>query len=312
MSTPPGRARPSPKERELTIRQQGSDDSAAALELLNRVPLQLYGEPEFSEEQMDVWLRDANVEQWVAEDGNGTIVGSVGLGFHDEGQRVFLGATGDPEVMPSLFEFGEARARERGAADAVARTRVEAGDPARSLWEEAGYRIIRHWFQMAIDLGGDQEEPAWPEGVRPREFVPGQDDRAVYDADMEAFADHWGFTPMAYDRWRLWTIERPSFEPGLWVLADAGGEIVGFSINEPHRSGVRGVARVAGLGVLRPWRKRGVGLALLRESFRVMRDAGFAEARLEVDAASPTGAVRLYERAGMHVIRTHVTYEKPL
>jgi ribosomal protein S18 acetylase RimI-like enzyme len=43
-----------------------------------------------------------------------------------------------------------------------------------------------------------------------------------------------------------------------------------------------------------------------------MRDAGFREVRLEVDAASPTGAVRLYERAGMHVIRTHLTYEKPL
>jgi ribosomal protein S18 acetylase RimI-like enzyme len=148
--------------------------------------------------------------------------------------------------------------------------------------------------------------------VSSRQFVPGEDDRAVYDADMESFADHWDFSPMEYDRWRLWTIERPGFEPGLWVLADAGGEVAGFSINEPHRSGIPGVGRVAGLGVLRPWRRRGVGLALLQESFRVMRDAGFTEARLEVDAASPTGAVRLYERAGMHMIRTHLTYEKEL
>jgi mycothiol synthase len=299
-----------PRSPSLSIRRAASGDSPAVLELLNRVPLQLYGEPEFTEEQMLVWSRDPKIEQWVAEDEGGTIVGSVGLGFQDEGRKVFLGANGDPGVMPSLFAFGEEQARERSAPGAVVRTRVEAGDPICSLWEEAGYRVVRHWFHMAIDLGGEPEEPVWPDGVRPREFVRGEDDRAVYDADMEAFADHWDFSPMEYDRWRLWTIERPGFEPGLWVLADAGGEIAGFSINEPHRSGIPAVGRVAGLGVLRPWRKRGVGLALLRQSFRVLRDAGFTEMRLEVDAASPTGAVRLYERAGMHVIRTHLTYEK--
>jgi GNAT superfamily N-acetyltransferase len=299
-------------DREVSIRPATRADSPAVLELLNRVPLDLYGEPQFTEEQMLVWWRDPNTEEWVAEDGAGTIVGSVGFGLHDEGRKVFVGANGDPDVMPSLFTFGEERARERGAPGAVARSRVEAGDPNRTLWDEAGYRVVRHWFQMAIEIGDEPAEPTWPEGVRPRAFVPGGDDRAVYKADMASFADHWDFSPIDYDRWRLWTIERPSFDASLWVLADADGEIAGFSINEPHRSGIPGVGLVGALGVVRPWRKRGVGLALLQQSFRVMRDAGFREVRLEVDAASPTGAVRLYERAGMHLIRTHLTYEKPL
>ena len=34
--------------------------------------------------------------------------------------------------------------------------------------------------------------------------------------------------------------------------------------------------------------------------------------RLAVDAANPTGATRLYQRAGMHVAAEYVIYEKVL
>lgn len=297
----------------FSIRPVRDEDAPAAVELLNRVPLELYGEPEFTEEQILLWWSDPDSEQWVAEGSGRTLVGAVGLGVHDEGRKIFVGVRGGPEVAEHLLRHGEERARARGAPGALVRTQFDGAEEAKhALWRNAGYRLVRHWFHMAIDLGSELEEPVWPDGVRPREFVVGTDDLGVYEADMEAFADHWDFSRMPYERWRRWTVERPAFDPGLWVLADAGSEIAGFSINEPHRSGIPGVGRVAGLGVLRPWRKRGVGLALLQESFRVMRDAGFTEVRLEVDAASPTGAVRLYERAGMHTIRTYVTYEKQL
>ena len=64
------------------------------------------------------------------------------------------------------------------------------------------------------------------------------------------------------------------------------------------------------LGVLRSHRRRGIGEALLRYAFVEFKGRGFERVGLGVDAESPTGAVALYERAGMHVARTSVQLEK--
>jgi ribosomal protein S18 acetylase RimI-like enzyme len=66
------------------------------------------------------------------------------------------------------------------------------------------------------------------------------------------------------------------------------------------------------LGVRRPWRRRGLGLALLHASFREFRARGLPRALLGVDSENTTGATRLYERAGMRVERTSDSYEKVL
>jgi ribosomal protein S18 acetylase RimI-like enzyme len=66
------------------------------------------------------------------------------------------------------------------------------------------------------------------------------------------------------------------------------------------------------LGVRKPWRKRGLGKALLVHAFREFRDRGYDRATLGVDSENPTGATRLYESVGMHVETTFVTFEKEL
>jgi ribosomal protein S18 acetylase RimI-like enzyme len=66
------------------------------------------------------------------------------------------------------------------------------------------------------------------------------------------------------------------------------------------------------LGVRRPWRKNGLGLALLYHSFSEFYRRGTPIISLGVDAASHTGATRLYQRAGMHVAAEYVSYEKEL
>jgi ribosomal protein S18 acetylase RimI-like enzyme len=69
---------------------------------------------------------------------------------------------------------------------------------------------------------------------------------------------------------------------------------------------------VGTLGVRRPWRKRGLGLALLRYSFNEFYRRGIRKVGLGVDAQNLTGALRLYEGAGMHVHQTFDQYEKEL
>ena len=69
---------------------------------------------------------------------------------------------------------------------------------------------------------------------------------------------------------------------------------------------------MSSLGVRRPWRKRGLGLALLQHSFGEFYRRGIRVINLGVDAGSPTGATRLYKKAGMRVAAEYVAYEKEL
>jgi mycothiol synthase len=62
----------------------------------------------------------------------------------------------------------------------------------------------------------------------------------------------------------------------------------------------------------RPWRRRGIGAALLQDAFRRLWERGERSVGLGVDAASGTGAFRLYERAGMQPALGWIAYEKRL
>jgi len=72
------------------------------------------------------------------------------------------------------------------------------------------------------------------------------------------------------------------------------------------------VGYISTLGVLRPWRKRGIGLALLSHAFSEFYRRGKRMAGLGVDAESLTGALRLYENAGMHVHQAFERFEKEI
>ena len=73
-----------------------------------------------------------------------------------------------------------------------------------------------------------------------------------------------------------------------------------------------GIGWIRTLGVRRAWRKRGLGEALLLHSFGEFYKRGTKTIGLGVDAENPTGATRLYQKAGMHVASEYVTYEKEL
>ena len=66
------------------------------------------------------------------------------------------------------------------------------------------------------------------------------------------------------------------------------------------------------IGTRTAWRRRGLGLALLLHAFREFYARGIRRSTLGVDSENPSGATRLYERAGMHVESESVTYEKEL
>jgi ribosomal protein S18 acetylase RimI-like enzyme len=91
-----------------------------------------------------------------------------------------------------------------------------------------------------------------------------------------------------------------------------GNEVVGTSLCRKNSYDNPDVGWVNTLGVRRAWRKRGIGLALLRHSFGELYRRGKRMAGLGVDAENLTGALRLYENAGMYAHLSFDLFEKEI
>jgi ribosomal protein S18 acetylase RimI-like enzyme len=258
------------------------------------------------------WWRGLELrgEAWVAEDADGALAGVLGL--FTRGARFTGWASVAPEfdgqgLGTTLIGLAEERARELGA------SRLQLGsfaqnDAASRLFGELGYSVVRHHYRMVTELEERPPPPEWPPGITPAAFDLAHA-RAVHAAVQEALADDWSHTPTPFEEWKRMRLESPDFDPTLWTVAWDGDQVAGVIRGDPRRWGG---GWIGVLGVRRPWRRRGVGLALLRRSFAEYFERGERRVGLGVDAQNPSGATRLYERAGMHVETEHLTWEKEL
>jgi len=187
--------------------------------------------------------------------------------------------------------------------------------PSRLL-QAHGYRLIRHFSRMQIELDQPIPEPTHLAGVTVRSFEITTDFEPTVRAVRESFRDHWGYveTPLEGELavWRHEIAEEKDFDPSLWFLAIDGDKIVAMCLCSLKAPEDADLGYVHTLGVLRSWRRRGVALALLHHAFGEFQRRGKKRVGLGVDAASLTGATRLYERAGMRPIRQSDLYEKEL
>jgi mycothiol synthase len=171
-----------------------------------------------------------------------------------------------------------------------------------------GYHPLRYHWRMEIVLDGPPPTSKFPEGIELRPFLKGEHDVPVWQAQNEAFRDHWGSHDVTLEEWKHSRFDDPEFNPSLWAIAWDGEEVAGFSLNRFRM----GIGWIRTLGVRRPWRKRGLGEALLYQSFGEFYRRGMKTIGLGVDAQNPTGATRLYQKAGMYPASEFVTYEKEL
>jgi mycothiol synthase len=186
---------------------------------------------------------------------------------------------------------------------------------AKRLFEAHSYQRVRTFYQMRIefDVSGQKlDAPTLPAGLVLRPFDPVRDALAVYEAHMDAFADHWGFERDSYEEWEQQTLKHPQNDFSLWLVASDGDQIAGLCLNRAGEGDDPHMAWVWVLGVRRAWRRQGLGEALLRTSFARFQARGFERAGLMVDSSNPTNAVALYERVGMHVQRSKQVYHKML
>ena len=184
---------------------------------------------------------------------------------------------------------------------------------SKKLFEDLGYQQIRSSYQMRIDLDKAPPAPLWADGITLKIADPEKDIHAVYEADEESFRDHFGYVEQPFEegfaRFKHFMMGEGS-DPNLWFLAMDGDEIAGICLCRPKSYDDPDVGFVNILGVKRAWRKRGIGLALLQHSFGEFYRRGKRKVGLGVDAENLTGALRLYEKAGMHIHLAFDLFEK--
>jgi mycothiol synthase len=300
----------------LRLRPPRAGDEPAILEVLNAAIKNAYGVDDSSSRALGLYMESPRVDPErdirVAEDGDGRLV-AYGDVYEDEdgggGPRYW----GDVRLLPTAPEAAAdlllAWLEERVGAAPLLRvflpSRIER---VKRALERHGYHLIRHSYRMQIALDPPPPEPEWPAGIDVRIARPGEE-RALYEVHEECFSDHWEHVRESFEEWAHWLVQRDDHDPTLWFVPTEGEEIVGYALCFPNET-EPDMGSIAILGVRRPWRRRGVGRALLLHAFAELRRRGFARAGLGVDAESLTGANRLYEKAGMHVVRRMDVYER--
>jgi mycothiol synthase len=302
---------------ELALRPATVEDAPAIAAVCNAETQALYGDADVDAAAVAGWFELPDIAMFVVERG-GSVVGYADVRSDDDGARFPIDVrtdpgVGGPEVAGALVDAVEAWARERAQPGAQMQAFApERDEPYHRALHDRGYELVRHSFNMEIDLAAAVEPPAWPGGVTVRTYDPEQDEAAVHACVEESFADHWDFHPTPLETWRGFVASDPRFDPALWWLVEDGGELAAVSLNAWHHSGDPRFGWVGTLGVRRPWRRQGIALALLRHSFRDFAARGATRVGLGVDAENTTGAVRLYERAGMRPVRRHDSYRRML
>lgn len=221
-----------------------------------------------------------------------------------------------------LLKWAEKRARQaidrvpEGARVSMNLTALNTHKPTLQLFKKMKLKVVRHSFIMVAKLEEERNAAELPEGIVIRTYQEVPDLEAIYRAADEAFHDHWGYVPgneeEGIQQWQHQNENNNDFDPSLWFLVMDGNEIAGFALCSPSTGTDQEMGFITLFGVRRPWRRRGLALALLIHVFDEFQDRGRKWVGLGVDADSLTGAFRVYEQAGMKVVRDIVTYEKEL
>ncbi|MGZ8781922.1 MAG: GNAT family N-acetyltransferase [Gaiellaceae bacterium] len=297
----------------MSLRPPLDDEFDAMLELMNAHQLAAFGEADVTAEELRSWLTAPSVD--VARDirvleQNGRLIGYADVdGTREESPTWWCDVKVAPdvpadEVVPELVGWLDERA-------ATGRLRVWTSETDRRIVDAfgaLGFARSRHSYRMEIDLADETRESEWPDGIAVRTFEAA-DERCVYDAVVEAWLDTNDPSVETFEEWQHWTTKADAFDPKLWFLAFDGDRLAGFALCRQSSTDPK-AGYLATLGVLRPWRRRGLGEALLLRSFQAFRERGYTRGTLGVDASSVTGATRLYERAGMRVYRDTVFLER--
>jgi mycothiol synthase len=220
----------------------------------------------------------------------------------------------------ALLHWVEARSRQAAAEwplpkqHGLTRWVSETQTGAVALLKAEGYKQVRYGFMMVRSLAEPIPDAPMPEGLEVRPVVEA-DHRRIWDADAEAFRDHWDAGERTEEDF-VALFSTPGIDTSMWRVAWDGDEVAGSVMafvfaEEVEKLGIRR-AWLEHISVRRPWRRRGLAAALIADSLRELRARGLDQAALGVDAENLSGALRLYESLGFRRYRIGIAFRKPL
>jgi GNAT superfamily N-acetyltransferase len=228
------------------------------------------------------------------------------------------------DLQRAMFRWFEARARQMLRENPTERPAVietwcsDRQPHIEALCRAGGYAPVRYGYMMSRSLV-DAALPnfALPAGFEVRPVRP-EHYRAIWDADVEAFREHNGYsepTPEQYERWLNDPVE---FQPDLWKVAwnvehdQVAAMVLGFINRDENREFKRLRGYTENISTRKQYRKLGLARALIAENLRMFKAMGMTEAALGVDATNPTRALSVYEACGFKPYLVETVFRKPL
>ncbi len=265
-----------------------------------------------------------NAHLW--KDEQGRVIGYTRLWLFEPGETQDVRLL-DLKVRPGwrgkglevqMLQWAEQRAQEVGkahglAAELQARIRDDQTEMI-ALFQAQGYTLERYFWTMDRALAEPIPEPTLPAGFTMRQTAGAAEAEQYVAMFNETWIDHWKGHPMTVEHF-LHDMALPDYRAEMdRVIESPAGTLAAFcysrvSTEENARTG-RSEGWIDALGTRRGFRKLGLGRALLLDGLLRLRAEGVTTARLTVDAASLTGANRLYESAGFRVAETRLALAK--
>ena len=224
-------------------------------------------------------------------------------------------------IGQAMLQWTEDRLREIATSHAPEREKcfqtfsAEAQTGLTAMLEKNDYQAVRYFYEMVRPSLDNIPDFALPEGLEVRAVLP-EHYRAIWEADMEAFQDHWGYTTPTEDEYEAWLANKVVFQPHLWKIAwdiatdQVAGQVKTFINVEENKKFNRQRGYTEFISVRRPWRKRGLARALIVQSLLAQKAAGMTESALGVDTENLSGATHVYEDCGFQVVKRNAVYRK--
>ncbi|HJR44286.1 MAG TPA: GNAT family N-acetyltransferase [Actinomycetota bacterium] len=307
----------------LVLRPARVSDAAAITRLMAAADAAEGGEAWVTETDIVEDLNDPDLnletDTWVVEDGTAMVgYGELWNAREEAADAMEAQAWTAPThvgrgIGSTLIELSEAAAvtaaRRFDKRPVLLRNFIWAqNQPAREMLEARDYAVVRHFFHMGIDVAELPPPPAAPDGLELRSLDPATDPRPLFELIVQAFRNHWNWSPMTFENFWRRIAERDDFDPYLTPVVLDQGRLIGASINATKL----GQGWVQDLAVHESARRRGTGELLLRHSFARFAEKGWTKVGLGLDSGNATGALRLYERVGMHITRRFDAFEKEI
>ncbi len=184
-----------------------------------------------------------------------------------------------------------------------------------TLLKANGYEGVRWGYEMQRPIDDPLPDAPMPKGLEVRP-VTEEHYRLIWDAQSEAFIDHWGHSETTEEDYQRWLSDPVTFSPEIWKVAWDSDQVVGMVLNILNKEENEEYQRKRGytefISVRRPWRRRGLARSLLVQSIEMFRETGMEETILGVDTQNPNHALDLYESVGYKITKKGTTYRKPL